>query len=337
MQNFPFFHIEKCPIPIVWLDTSIITNITKWKNNFTLQPLQEKRIVKLFNKLIQLIGNGKIICPMADQESEIWAHRDSWLKTMNSLSLGIRTKSELDIYNSQLTKSMKAYVDDENDIYISYLDIFSNNPIEQLQTAISKNFYVCINRDIIGGTSYQYNLKKELYEQVEEQRKINVKNKISFSEQLDKEYSSRIETLILQLKQSYVDLFLLDKNDTNSFFCVETLMSELYKWAEVSGKNDDINGLVNFHYSNYYKEMPITNLSCNICAYLMTKDSKIETGDSMDVKHISTVMPYTNLFITDRKMRNYLKQNKFDKMYNVKICYIGDEDEIYSFFESMEN
>ena len=57
----------------------------------------------------------------------------------------------------------------------------------------------------------------------------------------------------------------------------------------------------------------------------------------MDVKHISTVMPYSDLFITDRKMKNYLIKNKFDKLYNVKVCYIGDENEIYSFFESIKN
>ena len=81
--------------------------------------------------------------------------------------------------------------------------------------------------------------------------------------------------------------------------------------------------------------MPYTNLSCRLTAHIMTKKQPIKQGDSTDIKHISTVMPYADLFITDKAMRNIIKQQKLDWLYKTKVCYVGDTDIIDDFFSKL--
>ena len=64
----------------------------------------------------------------------------------------------------------------------------------------------------------------------------------------------------------------------------------------------------------------------------MTKKEPMKSGDSMDIKHISSLMPYSDMFITDRAMKNFISKRGFDALYNTIVCYIGDTQFIDDFF-----
>ena len=55
----------------------------------------------------------------------------------------------------------------------------------------------------------------------------------------------------------------------------------------------------------------------------------------MDIKHIYTLMPYSDLFITDKAMSAFLKSKEYDKKYNTQVCYIGDNDQMKDFFQNL--
>jgi hypothetical protein len=68
---------------------------------------------------------------------------------------------------------------------------------------------------------------------------------------------------------------------------------------------------------------------------MMTDKQPIRSGDPMDIKHIYTLMPYSDLFITDKAMSAFLKSKEYDKKYNTQVCYIGDNDQMKDFFQNL--
>ena len=57
----------------------------------------------------ELSQAGKIICPLADQEGEVWINRKDWVDTIRELSLGIECLSLKEVQDNQLHKAMSSY------------------------------------------------------------------------------------------------------------------------------------------------------------------------------------------------------------------------------------
>ena len=67
----------------------------------------------------------------------------------------------------------------------------------------------------------------------------------------------------------------------------------------------------------------------------MIDPQQIKSGDPMDICHISTLMPFSNLFITDKHWSNFLNKKSYNNLYDTMICYVGDTKEIDNFFENV--
>ncbi len=107
-------------------------------------------------------------------------------------------------------------------------------------------------------------------------------------------------------------------------------------WDRLGGKPEGIAGLVRFLGSPYYRIGPFNDVSSNLTAKLMVGARAIKHGDAMDVDHISSMLPYVNLMIVDRYMRSLVRDLGLDRKYGTTVCYIGDDAEIKTFFETTE-
>ena len=108
-MNPPKIEIRKSSIPIVWLDTSIITKMCILRTSpEQLEENQRICIERLYELVYKYGRAGKIICPLADQEGEVWIKRDEWMDTIRNLSLGIECLSLKEIQDNQLYKAMKS-------------------------------------------------------------------------------------------------------------------------------------------------------------------------------------------------------------------------------------
>ncbi len=67
----------------------------------------------------------------------------------------------------------------------------------------------------------------------------------------------------------------------------------------------------------------------------MTDKQPIRSGDVKDVEHISSMLPFVDMLITDKQRKVQLQKLKFNEEYQTKICCIWDSDEIESFFDSL--
>ncbi len=55
----------------------------------------------------------------------------------------------------------------------------------------------------------------------------------------------------------------------------------------------------------------------------------------MDIHHIATMLPYADVIITDKCMKRYVKDFKYDKKYKTRVFYIGDTEELGNYFPSI--
>lgn len=325
--------IVKSTIPILWLDTSVIVGLTQWKNNIgALEQIQKNRIGRLYDQVYKHTRAGKLICPLAEQDGEIWVEREKWLDTIHTLSLGISTLPEKGIADLQFNSFMEGFVNNESEIVLGYKDAFHKDPVNEIYETLKIPYFVTINRSLLFGEDYQKKQKNNLLTELNKQREKNVQSRVSFDKQLGKEYMGDIEALFSCFKD-----FLSGKDDEhfNSFFGAINLSEKLKMWESYTGQSQDIHGLMSFYKSHHYRSIPYVNLSCNLFAKLMVDKQPIRSGDMMDIKHISTLMPYSNIFITDKAMSTFLKKRKFDELYNTTVCYIGDTDVIDGFFSEL--
>ena len=335
MEN-DIIKIEKCPIPIVWLDTSIITNLCIYKNTpDKLQKIARGRLGKLYNLVYTYGRAGKIICPLADQEIEVWLGRAAWLDTINKLSLGINCVSLKEIEDNQFYKAMEAYIKNKKDINLSYKDIFYEDPVDELKEILSQPIYVALNSEIIFGAEYHRKKKHDLINELNARRERNVNNKVPFVQQLESEIMGGIDALIKMTEDFFSGKTKDEEDNFNSFWGTVNLSDKLRYWNSLNSKNHSNKGLLSFYKSKYYSSLPYVHLTCSLFAKIMTDPQPIRSGDPMDIQHISTLMPFSDLFITDKAWSVFLKQKNYNHKYRTKVCYIGNMDEIERFFANL--
>lgn len=328
--------IQKSPIPIIWLDTSVISYMTQWKHKIgKLEQTMLDRVTKLYDQIYDATRAGKLICPLAEQEAEIWVERDKWLDTMHSLTFGIETASRQSIHDNQFYEFMTAYAQQKSEVSLDYKDAFLADPVEDLMEALRNPVYIYVKSPILFGKDYVKNMKMTLLASLNEQRKRNIESKIGFEEQLEAEYMGELQALLI-LKSKFMAGEFNDENEQINAACgAINLSQQLRMWEDCSGKSNNLSGLMDFYRSQYYRSMPFTDISCNLTARMMTDRQDIRSGDNMDMNHVATLMPYSDLFITDKAMSTFLKKRRFDEKYSTRICYIGDTQEISSFFAGL--
>ncbi len=247
-------NIEKSASPIVWIDTSIITNMTIWKNNpDQLDKIQSGRIENLYNMLYENTRAGRVICPAAEQEGEVWIDREQWLDTIHTLSLGIDCTDYKSIQDSQLRKSMEAFHNNQATIEMSYKDIFYEDPIEELDKVLKEPFYLTLNTDILFGAEYNKENKAELLKRLNDKRQENVENKYSYESQLEAEYTGEIETLIKMYNDQMQGNITDDHYDFNSFWGSIGLHERLEFWKYAGGKKEDFEGFLKLNIIKFHQ------------------------------------------------------------------------------------
>lgn len=311
--------------------------MTQWKYKLgKLDNIQTARIKNLYNAIYDNARKGRLICPLAEQEAEVWIERDKWIDTIHSLSFGIQTHVLHSIQHNQLQHFMKSYIDNTKEVTLKYTDAFHSDPVRELRDTLKRPFFVTTKRDILFGKEYQKNLKQNLHLALEKQRKENVQSKVTFEKQLEMEYIGELDALFILQRQFLSGRFENENDEMNAFSGMIDLNQRLLFWKKLTGKALDFEGMISFHKSSHHKSMPYTNISCNLYAHIMTDKQEIRSGDLMDIKHAATLLPFSDLYITDKAMSTFLNKRNFNKLYNTTICYIGDTEVIEGFFSKLK-
>ena len=140
----PVVNIEKFPIPLIWIDTSILIKIAKVKSGEKLGEQEKQRVEYLYEVIIDKTKEKKLICPKADQqyEIEIGERLEEECRDIQSkLSLGIRFKHRKAVDDFLIGKFMKAYIDKDKEIDLTCKELFyGGDPIKELDEALGRQF-----------------------------------------------------------------------------------------------------------------------------------------------------------------------------------------------------
>ncbi len=332
-MNTPNIEISKCKIPIVWIDTSILSKICIAKESpEKLHVSQRGNIQRLHELLYRASREGKVICPLAEQEREVWIKRSEWLETVHELSFGIECKGEWEIENKQIFSAMEAYKNSWDTISLNYKDAFFTDPVEELKEVLQGPFYVTLDTPLLFGEDYQKRKKEETLSLLNTQREKNVLAGTSYQAQLKAEEHGAITT-ILQMAADFLKSKKMTKDEAfNAWGAFNTITTHLDAWEMISGERD-LMTLTKFYASKYYSSCPYNALTTKLYAKLMIDPQPIRVGDPMDVVHISSLMPYADLFLTDKAWSTFINRKSLNDEYRTTVCYMGNFDTIERFFE----
>lgn len=330
------FQIDKCPIPIVWLDTSILFNLLKLKLGTLRDRIHKNRLSRLHQRIYDLTRAGKLLCPEAEQPSEIWVKRSESLGILRELSLGITTRPKVAIEEAQIHRLMAAYIAGDHCITFSYKDIFIEDPVQQCVELLARPYFVTVDSGLVGTVQEIKRQRSTIHQKWEELRRTCVGRRTTFAQQLLRERVGWIEET-LAMTRSCGEKAMRGQKPADNEWQSALIISKLgCVWDQLCGKPTGLPGLLGFLRSSYYQTAPSCDVSSILVAKLMVGDKIIEQGDAMDVDHISCMLPYANLMIVDKRMRNIAHTLGLDKKYGTTVCYIGDDKEIADFFDTVD-
>lgn len=231
----------------------------------------------------------------------------------------------------------EAHLTQKKLIEIDYSILFQKDIVHEYKKVLSSKFYITINPPLIGGPEKTKSRKEKMLNYLNKIREENVANKVSFETQKEAEFMAEFDIIntIITAPQTFANLE-LDSQDYfwNHINAIEKLSS----WRDIvlqHDKNDT--SILSFYTSNYYRQIPNIKIHVEFFSKLMTDKQPIRSGDMKDVEHISSMLPFVDMLITDKQRKVQLHKSKFNEEYKTKICYVGDSKEIDEFFDSLQS
>lgn len=64
--------VEKPALPTLWVDTAIGIKLAKLQEGEAISDIDERRLVRLKNLVVDMARNCKLLCPEGEQQWEYW-------------------------------------------------------------------------------------------------------------------------------------------------------------------------------------------------------------------------------------------------------------------------
>lgn len=337
--------IDKCKIPIIWLDSSVIINMAKWRKGEQIHQIGRDRAAELYQTIYDLVRATKLICPDVYQREEFELGnrliQECW-EVQSELSLGIVTRYRQDVEDQQTQEAMFSYVRGNTDIHLSYKDAFARDPVEEINEKRSKPYYAAVYITPPLWKEQWRSVKANVAGNFERIRQAVRSRGISFEEQLEVEYNAHrqkiglLVNLYLSKLQGSGGTTPEDEDSLELFGLSEVISRPLIWWNRFGGEPKGFPGLASFYQSDFFTRMPWVEIKCKLYAKMATSDIKVQPGDSMDINQLSVVIPYFDLVITDRKMKDRITQLALDQQFRTKVFSMRDFPDIIAYLDDLD-
>jgi hypothetical protein len=138
------FRVSRAPVPIVWLDTSILIKRAQIRAGQALNADDHRRVNWLHDKIYRLVRSRQLTCPEANQPSEVWRNGEALFDALNEYSLGLWTSHPRLVQDHQERQAMRRYALGSNIVDLSYTDLFPSDPIAKLTENLSQRIFISI-------------------------------------------------------------------------------------------------------------------------------------------------------------------------------------------------
>lgn len=320
-SDHPRTKIKKTKIPVIYLDSCILIELSKYEQG-KCTDVHAESIGKLYNTLVPLIRENRILCPLGNQMCETAVSqqrkqmRDFLYRFTNSAML-----EPSEIENVQLDYGYKSFV--------------NNVPILEFNAE-----EIFIQRSLVSDTSMEVNsspiyTKEKLEILKQEKTKLmmelnalkNTGDILSFDLRLRIELASDSEVLIYILEHC---------NDSESLYnLAQDKLIEVYRRVGINITEEPFQNCIqrigvynDFLLSFHHHLLPYVLIKSILFTHLMQRPNKIIQSDYLDIKWASAYLPFVSYAITDRNFCSLLNQSGLSDKYCTKVYDIRSIDRL---------
>lgn len=325
--------VEKCPVPVLWLDTAVFIKMAKIARREQLGELEHERIERLSQVVLDKVRSGRLFCPEGQQDEEFDPERAEFQGARRAMLLSsraMRLRHSRLIEQFQFHHVARSYLDGAREIVLPYDDAFMGDP---LSAGLSDAGYpVRCHLDPSGeDRAERLRAKKRHRDKLEELRAENKVKGVTFAQQREVEFAFLPLALQDAFNRAAATIHAGDYIGGYLDFLDSYPRQLQVVWSRVSG---GIEGFREFIASGHYKAIPAVDIYANLYADILTSGA-IDDGDATDIDHLASVIPYCNYVLTDLKMRRRVRRLGLDSKYGTQVFAMADTDELISELEAL--
>jgi hypothetical protein len=327
---------EKPGLPTLWVDTAVGIKLAKMQKGEPIQEIEKRRMLKLKELVVKLARGCKLLCPEGDQEWEYWGERldEKISKEFAALSRGIRMLPRQAVHDSQVFIAMGAHVSGSAEFRLPSDIYFRRDPVRELREISQQSVFVSVHGLPPMLLGMGNDSRKEMYKHSEELRCKNIARNRTYTEQFALEQRSFIDSMV-DFSRAFRTRLPTGGAQPWEFFAAMGYERYFREWHRLTNKFADWDGLCNFFISDYFYGLPVTKISSQLNAKLVTDNRPIEHGDSMDVTHLSLAIPIAHFVLTDRKMANRITELGIDKEWNASVFSESTIEDLFAELEKI--
>lgn len=321
------YTIEKSKIPVLWLDTFVITQIATAIFNKNNQEPYDEGLLKAYNDLLELRRTNRIIIFESCQMTEIAVRKELVKlsgKILTLLSGGIKI-SCFDVRDKQISQAIEASINGLNEYSLSWKDIYREDPLKDKSI-----FGILIRCDLAleNRTKCSRKTVDIIYDHWNNIRNEHIigGEKRNFEKQfeLERTGASRLSRDALNAVRNMTE-------DAPKYYMI--YQESIAKFARIVGAlrqsvEDPEQYVVDFYNTDYYFDLPFVDIQSKLFAERLCGNESFKKSDQNDIDNISCFLPYVNYMLPDKAMGDKIEKHKIDKKYNTKIIRIGDLNSI---------
>jgi hypothetical protein len=321
---------EKPALPTLWVDTAVGIKLAKVQRGEAVQDVEKRRMIKLKELVVKLARSCKLLCPEGDQEFEYWGERldDEISKEFAALSRGIQMLPHQAVHDSQIFIAMEAYVNGDAEFRLPSGIYFRTDPVRELQKISQQRAFVSTHGLPSVLLEMNNDSRKEMHKHSEQLRCKNIARNRTYMEQFALEQRAFVNAMV-EFATSFRRRLPTGDIKPWELFAVQGYEGYFHEWHRLTNKRTDWDGMCNFLVSDYFYKLPVVKISSQLHAKLITDNRPIESGDSMDVKHLSLAIPLAHFVLTDRKMANRITELGIDKEWNATVFSESTIDNLF--------
>lgn len=320
-NNKPQIIINKCLKPVIYLDTNIMIELSKYENG-TCKNERRHEIGKLYILLTTAMRENRILCPLGNQLQEMGmskGRRDSKDFLYRFTNSELLNPDEIEEIESKI--GYQTFVKNENTIHFNSSQFFVKD------SNISSPFIIKM--------APEYNQEKLVKLQNEKQNIVNALNdakskcciNTNIEEQIKNELNADFQVLSCTLEN-------LNKEQESFTRCLDTIgvIHSHTGLLEKSHSEQDIilTKYVEYLQSAHHHNLPYKWIQANLWAHRMQRHNKIVQGDYLDTKWASAYIPFIDYAVTDNDCCNLIQNSGLANQYNTKVFSLKTINELIS-------